>query len=122
VVTLYHGTSKAAAEKILRDGFVRGKVYLTPSKESAWTYAGPDGRVLAVDVPAGDLEPDLDTENYDGETMNEWLELGRSVWTKARPRVVRQVNPGPARIAPPAKRDPKKNPGRLRSLSKLTRV
>lgn len=100
LIDLYHGTSKEAAEQIRREGSLRAGrqfggvegVSLTPRREIAADFAGPDGEVLALRVPRSSLVPDA--ESFDGG-LEEALAEGVSV-------VHRGDLPLPAAPEPPA--------------------
>ena len=89
-VTLYHGTTRSAAEEIRNCGYIRGDAYFTPLRAIADDYAGADGVVIAVTVATDETELHIDLESYDdydGISIDEAVSKGLSVYARGDVRV-----------------------------------
>lgn len=77
-VTLFHGTTHAGAKGIEADGYICGRAYFTPRRDIAENYCCDV--VVEVQIDLDMLNKDLDTEDDTGESMEEWVERGCSVF------------------------------------------
>lgn len=85
LITLYHGTSKSAAEKIKNEGVIKSGSYfgningvsLTPRKSVAEDFAN-GGEIIEVKVPKSKLV--VDPESVDNLNLDQAIKDGKSLY------------------------------------------
>ena len=89
MTTVYHGTSKSAAETIRSSGKITGPVFLTPRREIAASYGeeiievqvSEDDLMIDLDLPGGRLLSVESANDYSDRdwTIGEYIKAGHSV-------------------------------------------